>query len=121
MRRGLTWAAAVACTFAVGICGELSLGALLTVAAVGLTVLAVGLARRAGAAATAVGRSGLPWLGWLAAAAAWEVVTLADVGRPTLSDLADPLLASPAVRGVATLGWLAAGAWLIARPRGPVR
>jgi hypothetical protein len=41
---------------------------------------------------------------------------LADDDLPTLSDLADPALASPALRGAATLCWLAAGAWLLTRP-----
>jgi hypothetical protein len=120
-RRRLTRiAAAVACAAAVAVSGELSVGALLAVAAAGLVVAGVGLTRRAGAGTPRVGRRGLPWLGWLAAATGWEVATLADDDLPTLSDLADPLLASPVLRGVATLGWLAAGAWLAARP-GPGR
>jgi hypothetical protein len=114
--------AAAACALAgtvavtVAVAGELSAGALLAVAAAGLAVAGVGLARRAGAAAPPVGRRGAPWLGWLAAAAGWEAVTLADDDLPTLSDLADPLLASPVLRGAATLAWLAAGAWLVTRP-----
>jgi hypothetical protein len=48
------------------------------------------------------------------------VASLADDDLPTLSDLADPLLASPVPRGVATLVWLVAGAWLATRP-GPRR
>jgi hypothetical protein len=104
----------------VAVSGELSLRALLAVAAAGALVTTVGVARRAGAAAAPVGRRGLPWLGWLAAALAWEVVTLADGDLPSLSDLADPLLADPVLRGVAVLGWLAAGGWLVARP-GPRR
>ena len=120
-RRRLTRvAAAVACAAAVAVSGELSVGALVAVAAAGLLVAGVGLARRAGAGAPGVGRRGLPWLGWLAAAVVWEVATLAADDLPTLSDLADPLLASPVPRGVATLGWLAAGAWLVTRP-GPRR
>ena len=116
-RRRLTWVtAAVACAAAVAASGELSVGALLAVAAAGLVVAGVGLARRAGAAAPRVGRRGLPWLGWLAAAVLWEVVALADDDLPTLSDLADPVLASPVLRGGATLAWLAAGTWLVTRP-----
>ena len=104
------------CAAAVAVAGELSTGALLAVTAAGLVVAGVGVARRAGAGAERVGRRGLPWLGWLAAAALWEVGTLADDDLPTLSDLADPVLASPALRGLATLGWLALGAWLVTRP-----
>jgi hypothetical protein len=119
--RRLTWAAAAAaCAAAVAVSGELSAGALLAVAAAGVVVAGVGVARRAGAAAPPVGRRGLPWLGWLAAAVVWELVTLADDDLPTLSDLADPVLASPALRGLATVCWLAVGAWLVARP-GPRR
>jgi hypothetical protein len=109
-------ACAVACAAAVAVAGELSTGALLAVAAAGAVVTTAGLARRAGAGTTPVGRRGLPWLGWLGAAVAWELVTLADDDLPALSDLADPVLASPVLRGGATLAWLAAGAWLVTRP-----
>ena len=120
-RRLTCAAAAVSCAAVVAVAGELSTGALLAVAAAGAVVAAAGLARRAGAAAAPVGRRGLPWLGWLGAAVAWELVTLADDDLPTLSDLADPVLASPVLRGGATLAWLAAGAWLVTRagPRRP--
>ncbi len=117
LRRLACAAAAVACAAAVAVAGELSAGALLAVAAAGLAVAGVGLTRRAGAAAPPVGRRGTPWLGWLGACAAWELGTLAHDDLPTLSDLADPVLAHPVARAVATVGWLAAGAWLVARPR----
>jgi hypothetical protein len=115
-RRLTSAAAAVACAAVVAVAGELSTGALLAVAAAGAVVTAAGLARRAGGGTAPVGRRGLPWLGWLGAALAWELVTLADDDLPTLSDLADPLLAAPVLRGAAVLGWLAAGAWLVTRP-----
>ena len=110
-------AVAVLCVAAVVSSGELSAGALLAVGGTGVLVAVVGLAGSAGEAAPPVGRRGRPWLGWLAAALAWEVVTLLDDDLPTVSDLADPLLAHPPVRGAATATWLLAGAWLIARPR----
>ncbi len=110
---------AVPCVAAVVVWGELSLGALLAVGATGALIVGLGLARRSGEAAAPVGRRGLPWLGWLAAAVSWELVTLADDDLPTVSDLADPLLAHPVLRGAATVCWLAAGAWLLARPRRP--
>jgi hypothetical protein len=109
-------AVAVPCVATVVVWGELSLGAFLAVVTAGVIVVGLGLARRAGEAAPPVGRRGVPWLGWLTAAVAWELVTLADDGVPTVSDLADPLLAHPVLRGAATLAWLAAGAWLLARP-----
>lgn len=116
-RRLTSTVVAVACVTPVVVWGELSTGALVAVGLTGAVVAAVGVARHSGRAASPVGRRGLPWLGWLAAVLGWEVATLVDDDLPTVSDLADPLLASPAVRGLATLGWLAVGAWLIARPR----
>lgn len=116
-RRITSAALAVPCVAAVVIWGELSLVTLVAVVITGAVVTGVGLAGRAGEAAPPVGRRGLPWLVWLAAAVSWELVMLADDDLPTLSDLADPLLAHPAARGAATFCWLAAGAWLLARPR----
>ena len=106
----------VPCVAAVMICGELSTGALIAVGTTGAVLAGIGLARRAGEAAPPVGRRGWPWLAWLAAAVTWEVLTLVDGDLPTLSDLMDPVLARPELRGVATIGWLMAGAWLLARP-----
>ena len=105
------------CVAAVIVYGELSAGALIAVGATGAALAAVGLGQRAGEAAPPVGRRGLPWLVWLAAAMGWELLTLVDDDLPTLSDLLDPLLALPALRGAATVGWLAGGAWLLPRPR----
>ena len=107
----------VPCVAAVVVYGELSTGALIAVGSTGAALAAVGLGRRAGAAAPPVGRRGLPWLIWLAAVLAWELLTLVDDNLPTLSDLLDPILARPALRGAATMGWLAAGVWLLSRPR----
>jgi len=117
VRRLTSAAVAAACVGAVvGWC-ELSLGALGAVGIAGAVVVGLGLVRRSGAASPPVGRRGLPWLAWLAAAVSWELVTLADDDLATTSDLTDPLLAHPVLRGAATVGWLAAGAWLLARPR----
>jgi hypothetical protein len=109
--------AGVPCVAAVVTYGELSTGALTAVAATGALLAGVGLLRRAGEAAPPVARGHLPWLTWLTAAMAWELLTLVDDDLPTLSDLADPVLAVPALRGAATITWLAAGAWLLARPQ----
>jgi hypothetical protein len=111
-------AVALACVTAVAVYGELSTGALVAVAGTGALMTALGLARHAGEATPSVERSGLPWLAWVVAAATWEVVTLVDDRLSTLSDLADPALAHPPLRAAATVGWLAVGAWLLARPRG---
>ncbi len=110
-------AVAVPCVAAVAVAGELSLGALLGVGAAGGVVVVLGLVRRSGEAAAPVGRRGLPWLAWGAAVVSWELATLAAADVPTVSDLADPLLAHPVLRGAATVCWLAGGAWLLARPR----
>jgi hypothetical protein len=115
-RRLFCGALAVPCAAAVAAFGELSAGALVAVVATGLLVAAIGLVARAGEAAPAVGRRGLPWAAWLVAGAAWELSTLLHDDLPSVSDLADPLLAHPLARGAATLAWLAAGAWLVTRP-----
>lgn len=107
---------AIGCAAAVGAWGELSTGALVAVLTAGAVVVVLGLVRRSGEAAPEVGRRGLPWLAWLVLALAWELGTLLADDLPTVSDLADPLLAPPLPRAVATLAWLAAGAWLLARP-----
>lgn len=107
----------VPCVIAVMVYGELSTAALVAVGSTGAVLAGVGLTQRAGEAAPPVGRRALPWLGWLAAAMAFELLALVHDDLPTLSDLMDPVLALPALRGAATAGWLAAGAWLLARPR----
>ncbi|WP_236825349.1 MULTISPECIES: hypothetical protein [unclassified Blastococcus] len=118
LARRLTFAAvALPCAAVVTACGELSAGALLAVGTAGTVVVVAGLLREAGAAAPPVGRRGLPWLALVTAAVLWELVALARDALPTASDLADPLLAPPLLRGAATVGWLAVGAWLLARPR----
>ena len=106
----------VPCAGAVVNCGELSTGALIAVGSTGAVLAGVGLARRAGEAASPVGRGGWPWLVWIAAAVTWEALTLVDDDLPTLSDLLDPVLGHPAPRGVATICWLMVGAWLLTRP-----
>jgi hypothetical protein len=116
LRRVTVAAGATSCVGAVMAWGELSLGALLAVGTVGTIVVGLGLVRRCGEAAPPVGRQGLPWLVWGTAAASWELIMLVDDDMPSLSDLADPALAHPALRGTATLCWLAAGAWLLAGP-----
>jgi hypothetical protein len=116
LARGGAAAVVASCAVAVAVWGELSLGALVAVGTAGSLVVAVGLARRSGEAAPAVGRRALPWLVGLAAVASWEVTALLSDDLPTVSDLADPALAHPVLRAAATVAWLAGGAWLVARP-----
>ena len=116
MRRVTVAAGAASCVGAVMAWGELSLGAFLAVGTVGTIIVGLGLVRRCGETAPPVGRQGLPWLVWGTAAVSWELIMLVDDDMPSLSDLADPALAHSAVRGTATLCWLAAGVWLLSRP-----
>jgi hypothetical protein len=97
--------------------GPLSVGALAVVATTGVAVAVVGVRRRAGRASPPVGRRGRAWVAWATAACAWEVVTLLDDDLPTVSDLADPPLAHPLLRGAVTVCWLWVGWWLITLPR----
>ena len=108
---------ALSCVPAVVVWGELSVGALLAVGTAGTVVVVLGLVRQSGQIAPPVGRRGLPWLALATAAVTWELVTLADDELPTASDLADPFLAEPLLRGAVTVCWLAVGVWLLDRPR----
>ena len=107
---------ALGCAAAVAGYGELHPGSLVAVAATGTLIAGVGLIRRTGAGSPSRGRLPSAWLALAAVLAVFEVVALLDDGVPTVSDLADPALAVPAVRGAATLLWCAVGAWLAARP-----
>ena len=119
VRRVTVAAGAMSCVAAVMIWGELSLGALLAVGTAGVVIAGRALLQRSGESARPVGRRGLPWLAWTATAVSWELVALAHEDLPTLSELTDPVLAHAALRGAATLCWLAAGVWLLARPVRP--
>jgi hypothetical protein len=101
---------------AVAAFGELSPGSLVAVTLTGALVTGLGMARRAGSAAPAARRPGLPLLAVFGAIGLWELLALAGDSLPTLSDLADPVLAPPGARAAATVLWLAAGAWLVTRP-----
>jgi hypothetical protein len=107
-----------ACVVAVARYGELSGGAFVAVTTTGVALAAVAVRRRVGESAPRVGRRARPWAGWLLAAAICELYTLADDDVPTISDLLDPALAHSWLRGLATVAWLAGGAWLLSRPRG---
>lgn len=120
-RRLVVAVGALSCVGAVAAGGELSLAAHLAIGVVGSTVVVAGLVRRSGETSPPVGRRGLPWLALAAVVGAWELVTLADEDLPTASDLADPLLAEPLLRGAGTVGWLIVGAWLLSRPHGERR
>ena len=110
--------ATIGCATAVAWFGELSPGSLVAVTVAGTLVAGRGMVRQAGAGSPAVGRPPIAWWVLLGAGAASEGVALVRADLPTLSDLADPLLAVPAARGAATVLWLALGAWLAARPTG---
>ena len=116
VRNAVGTAVAVACVAAVGAGGEFSTAALIAVLTTGGLLGFRGLSRRAGRAAPRVGRRALPWLFWLGALLAWESTALAHEALPTVSDLLDPVLREPLPRATATVGWLAAGVWLVTRP-----
>jgi hypothetical protein len=107
---------ALGCAAAVTGYGELHAGSLVAVTTTGMLIAGVGLIRRTGAGAPSDGRLPGGWLLLGAVLAVFEVVALVDDDVPTISDLADPALAVPAVRAAATLVWCAVGAWLAARP-----
>jgi hypothetical protein len=111
---------ALGCATAVGIYGELHTASFVAVASTGTLIACVGLSRRTGAGSPIDG--GLPrtWLLLGAVLAVVEVVALLDDDVPTVSDLADPPLAVPAIRAAATLLWCAFGAWLVTRPSAAV-
>jgi hypothetical protein len=108
---------ALGCAAAVAGYGELHAGSLVAVATTGTLIAGVGLIRRTGAGSPSEGRlPSAPLLFLGAVLAVVEVVALLDDDVPTVSDLADPALAVPAIRAAATLVWCAVGAWLVARP-----
>jgi hypothetical protein len=115
--RALGAVGAVGCAVAVGVFGELSTGALVAVGTAGAVVVALALGRRSGAGTPPVAVHSPAWVAVLVVVLTWEGVALTSGVLPTVSDLADPVLAEPVVRGLATLCWLAGGAWLVARPR----
>lgn len=115
---------------AVAIAGELSTGAHVAVIGTVSIVAAVALARPVAPRTRGQkspflpdggGRSRPPprqkWRSLLVVAVvvlAWEGISLATPGLPTVSDLLDPVLAHPLPRGAATLAWYAVGVRLAA-------
>jgi hypothetical protein len=115
--RLLAWAiAAIPVAATVATYGELTVQAFLAVLLAGGALTVAALRRRAGSGSPAV-PGGPVWLAWLVAVGVWEFYTLLHEARlPTLSDLMDPVLAHPVIRGAATVVWFAAGIWLLHRP-----
>ena len=113
----LAWAvAAIPVAATVATYGELTIQAFVAVLVSGGVLTAAALRRRAGSAAPAV-PGAVVWLVWLVAVGLWELYTFLHQQRlPTLSDLTDPILAHPLVRGAATVAWFSAGIWLLRRP-----
>lgn len=104
------------CAAAVAGFGELHPGSLVAVVATGALVAGTGLLRRTGADPARGRRLPRGWLILGVVLAVFEGVALLHDGVPTVSDVADPALAVPVVRGAATLVWCAAGARLAMRP-----
>jgi hypothetical protein len=115
--RMLAWAiTAIPIAATVATYGELTVQAFVAVLLAGGALTVAALRRRAGSGSPAV-PGGPVWLAWLVAVGVWEFYTLLHEARlPTLSDLMDPILAHPLIRGAATFVWFAAGIWLLRRP-----
>ena len=107
---------AYACVAA--LCRPLTEPALAAVLLAGLPLCWLGVRRRPARTHRAGGRSVAVWLGLGVVAGAFELALRLgpnDVAHPTLSTLADPLLATYPGRVVGYAGWLAAGLWLASR------
>ena len=100
------------------LCRPLTEPALAAVLLAGLPLCWVGLRRRSRRAEPVGGRSVAVWLGLGVVAGGFELALRLgpnDDAHPTLSTLADPLLATYPGRVVGYAGWLAAGLWLASR------
>jgi hypothetical protein len=115
--RMLAWAiTAIPVAATVATYGELTVQAFVAVLLSGGALMVAALRRRAGSGSPAV-PGGRVWLAWLVVLGVWEFYTLLhEAHLPTLSDLMDPILAHPMIRGAATVVWFAAGIWLLRRP-----
>jgi hypothetical protein len=97
-----------------------SVSALVAVLVPAVTVLiAVLTVRRPRARPKKLDRTHLPWLCWLVAFGAWELVALVR-NDLTISLLMDPVLVIYPLRVAGWVLWLWAG-WLLVRPRAGVR
>jgi hypothetical protein len=115
--RAAVVAAIAVYTLVAALCRPLTGPALGAVLVAGLPLCWLGVRRRPGAGPVD-GRSAIVWAGIAGVAAAYELVLWLgrnDADHPTLSTLADPVLATYPGRVVGYLLWLGAGAWLVSR------
>jgi hypothetical protein len=117
--RAAVVAGIVAYALVAALCRPLTGPALAAVLIAGIPVCWLGIRRRAQAGEPVDARSATLWLGIAGVAVAFELVLLwlgpNDADHPTLSTLADPLLATYPGRVAGYLLWLGAGAWLVSR------
>jgi len=111
-------AAVLAYASVAALCRPLTLPALVAVLVAGLPLCWAGVRRRPVRARPAGGRSVAVWLGLGVVAGGFELALRLgpdDVAHPTLSTLADPLLATYPGRVAGYALWLGAGLWLASR------
>jgi hypothetical protein len=100
------------------LCRPLTYPALAAVLLAGLPLCWVGIRRRPQRAEAVGGRSVVVWAGIAAVAGAFELALRLgpnDAAYPTLSTLADPVLATYPGRVAGYALWLGAGLWLVRR------
>jgi hypothetical protein len=117
-RRVAVAAAVVGYATVAALCRPLTGPALLAVLAAGVPLLWLGVRRRPRSAPPVGTRSAAVWLGIGSAVGAFELglrLGPNDTAHPTLSTLADPVLATYPGRVLGYVLWLGVGAWLVSR------
>ena len=117
-RRAAIGAAVVAYALVVAVCRPLTEAALVAVLVAGVPLCWVGVRRRPRRAEPAGRRSVVVWSGLGVLAGVVELGVFLgpnDTAHPTLSTLADPVLATYPGRVAGYLLWIGAGLWLVSR------
>lgn len=108
----------VAYALVAALCRPLTWGSLIAVLAAGLPLSALGIRNRPRRPQPAGARSAAFWLSIGVLAGAYELglwLGPDDAAYPTLSTLADPVLATYPGRVAGYLLWIGAGVWLVRR------
>jgi hypothetical protein len=117
-RRAAIGAAVLAYALVAAVCRPLTEAALVAVLVVGVPLCWVGVRRRPRRAEPVGRRSVVVWSGLGVLAGAVELAVFLgpnDTAHPTLSTLADPVLATYPGRVAGYLLWISAGLWLVSR------
>jgi hypothetical protein len=118
LRRAAILAAVVAYALVAAVCRPLTQASLVAVLLAGVPLCWAGVRRRPRRAAPVGRRSVVVWSGLGVLAGAVELAVRLgpdDTAHPTLSTLADPVLATYPGRVAGYLLWLGAGRWLVSR------